>query len=111
MQNEELSNFFLDFGGEVFGVSEPLLGDFTEDPGIPGDQGAISFGVIATDLPRLRQLVGRSASILTADGRELARMRLDKVDRILCLVLGSVGEEATRLQGIIPDQYTSAPLA
>jgi len=109
MQNEELSNFFLDFDGEVFGASEPLMGDFTEEPGIPGDQAAITFGVIATDLPRLRELIGRTASILTADGRELARVRLDKVDAALSLVLGCVGGEATRLQGMIPDQYTSAP--
>lgn len=85
-----LANWFLEVGGLRIPVSGPQFGDETQ--AFARQDRVVTMGVSALDLPRLRDRVLQSARLLTADGREVARIRIEKVDPELNLVVADVLE-------------------
>lgn len=85
-----LANWLLEVDGRRFGVSGPQFGDETK--AFARQDMVLTVGISAADLPRLRDKVLRPARLLTGDGREVARLQIEKVDPELNLVVADVLE-------------------
>jgi hypothetical protein len=99
-----LADWLLEVGGKVFGTSWPEKGDVTRSQ-LDGqsDPSKLSFGVSASDLTALTWLIGKTARLLDVYGQEVARLRIEKVDPELAILV------ATRLtQEALPRSNASA---
>lgn len=85
-----LANWLLEVGGLRLGVSGPQFGDETQ--AFARQDMVLTVGVSATDVPRLKDRLLMPARLLTGDGREVAKLRIEKIDRELNLVVADVLE-------------------
>jgi hypothetical protein len=95
-QTAQLADLLLKVDGEVFGTSWPEKGDVTRselDGHLARRLPKLSFGASALDVHRLEQLTGKVARVLDLAGRELARIRIEKVDPQVEIVVGTLLSE------------------
>ena len=79
-------------GDDVFETSSAVPGDATAEPEARTAGAVMTFGVAAVDLGRLASLGGRTGHLLGADGTELARVRIRKVDPELSVLVAAIEE-------------------
>jgi hypothetical protein len=79
-----LSPLVIDVEGERFPVSPPQSGDVTGSKALTW---RMTFGVAAADVPRLRELGGKTARLHDRAGRELLAFRIERVDSRLALII------------------------
>jgi hypothetical protein len=91
-----LADWVLKLDGESIGASPLEERDVTlsEVHGtIPCATPRVSFGVSATDVPRVRRAIGRVVRLVARDGQASAQVRIEKVDPELKIVVASLLEE------------------
>lgn len=81
-----LAGHQLEVEGERFPISPPRAGDVTQAKRLGG---RLSFGLAAADVPRLLDRQGEVGHLLTRDGHPLRRLRIDRVDPRLAVLLAT----------------------
>jgi hypothetical protein len=93
MMMATLADSFLEVDGQSFEASWPEGGDVTS-PEHDGHrrcgQPKLSIGVTLAEASELKRRTGRPARVLDIHGTEVARIRLEKVDLELKLVVGTI---------------------
>lgn len=77
-------SWFVSIEGRRYGASAPEFGDETLEE---SNDLHLSFGVSAGDIPQLVRLIGKPATFIARDGREVASLRVEKVDPNLNLMV------------------------
>ncbi len=85
-----LESWFVEVDGRRFGASAPEFGD--ETLATSGGDLLLTFGVAAHDVLDLQPLIGRQARFVSSDDRDVAELRIVKVDPSLNLVVCEVKE-------------------
>lgn len=101
-----LANWLLEVDGRRFGVSGPQFGDETQ--AFARQDMVLTVGLTAADLPRVRDKILRPARLLTGDGREVAKLRIEKIDPELNLVVADVLEISPLLDSGFASHATPA---